>query len=64
MRKVIRKRIRRSEGGVNIAADVNIVLSTGENDARNPVVSSHERVEQRSEQDVEPEQATEKEQDR
>lgn len=51
MRKVIRKRIRRSDGGVNIAADIDavIAINTGEDakTSRTAVHSSH-RVVQRS----------------
>lgn len=64
MRKVIRKRIRRSDGGVNIAADVNVILAIGEDGSTHTVVSSHERVEQRPEQDAKSEPATEQEEDR
>jgi hypothetical protein len=40
MRKVIRKRVRRNEGGVNVAADLDaaIAINTGEDAARSRTV--------------------------
>lgn len=49
MRKVIRKQIRRTDGGINIAADVNAVIATGEGEKTHTSVSSKQRVVQRSE---------------
>jgi len=49
MRKVIRKRIRSSEGGVNLAADVDaaVAVNTGEDaDVSRTVVRSHRSVQQ------------------
>lgn len=49
MRKVIRKQIRRSDAGIDIAADVNAVIATGEGEKTHTSVSSKQRVVQRSE---------------
>jgi hypothetical protein len=40
MRKVVRKRVRRNEGGINIAADLDatIAINTGEGPARSRTV--------------------------
>lgn len=48
MRKVIKRRIRKSSGGVNIAADVSAAIATGEGQSSHVSSSSAQRVVQRS----------------
>ena len=54
MRKVIRKRIRHEEGGVNLVADINVVIATGDRGSTHTSVSSVQRAEQRSERTTPP----------
>jgi hypothetical protein len=50
VRKVIRKRIRRKEGGVDLAADIDAVIATnvGESGSSEARSESHQRIVQRS----------------
>jgi hypothetical protein len=48
MRKIIHKLIRYSRGGVNVVADVNAAISTGDDGASTSSVTSYSRVVQRN----------------
>jgi Holliday junction resolvase-like predicted endonuclease len=45
MRKVIRRQIRRKQGEIDIAADVNAVIAVNEGKSSRTVVSSRQRAE-------------------
>lgn len=44
MRKVVRKRVRRTEGGVNIVGDVNAVVASSSPEAGGASASARQRV--------------------
>jgi hypothetical protein len=45
VRKIIRRRIRHSGGGINLAADINVVIATGEGtQGVRTTASSHQHV--------------------